>query len=361
MAGPDEESGEKQHEASQKKLDNARKKGDLARSTELNTAAAYAGLLLAGFALGASLLQQTGSALAALIHRSDLLSARMFSGADTAVTGEIYAAVLPSLAPFLLIPMAAVLLSVVAQRALVFAPSELEPKLNRISPIQSAKQKFGRAGLFEFFKSFFKLCVFSVILFYYLWVRLPELLQSVAATPGQVTLYLLQLSMGFLAIVLAVAGTLGAIDFLWQRAEHLRRNRMTHKELQDEHKHPEGDPHTKNQRRQRAMELATNRMLADVPDAAVVVVNPTHFAVALKWDPMAPGAPICVAKGADEIAARIRERAAEAGVPIRRDPPTARAIFDTVEIGAEIRSEHYAAIAAAIRFANEMREKARAW
>jgi flagellar biosynthetic protein FlhB len=170
----------------------------------------------------------------------------------------------------------------------------------------------------------------------------------------------MQLSLGFLTLVLVVAVVLGGIDFFWQRAEHIRRNRMSHKDMMDEHKQAEGDPHAKQHRRQRAQEIAMNRMLADVPEAAVVVVNPTHYAVALKWDRAQPGAPVCVAKGVDEIAARIRERAMEAGVPIRRDPPTARAIFDSVEIGAEIRAEHFAAIAAAIRFAEEMRRKARA-
>jgi flagellar biosynthetic protein FlhB len=99
-------------------------------------------------------------------------------------------------------------------------------------------------------------------------------------------------------------------------------------------------------------------MLADVPDADVVIVNPLHYAVALKWNRGGGGAPVCVAKGVDEIAFRIREVAAEAGVPVRRDPPTARALFAVVEIGEEIRIEHYKAVAAAIRFAEEMRKKA---
>lgn len=361
MAGPEEENGDKQHEASQKKLDDARKKGDLPRSADLNTAAAYAGLLLACLALGSSMVDKAGSTLSALIERSDILSERVFSGADTAFAGQVMGTFGARVSPLFLVPAATVLACVIAQRALVFAPSKLEPKLSRISPLQAARNKFGRNGLFEFAKSFAKLCIFSVILFHFLWIRLPELLQSVTGTPGQVSLFLATLTMGFLGIVLAVATTLGAIDFLWQQAEHRRRNRMSQKEVTDEHKHMEGDPHMKQQRRSRAMAIATNRMLADVPDATVVVVNPTHYAVALKWDRGSPGAPVCVAKGVDEIAARIRERAVEAGVPIRRDPPTARAIVDTVEIGAEIRPEHFAAIAAAIRFADTMRKKAKAW
>jgi flagellar biosynthesis protein FlhB len=108
-----------------------------------------------------------------------------------------------------------------------------------------------------------------------------------------------------------------------------------------------------------AQEVATNRMLTDVASANVVVVNPTHYAVALKWDRTKDGAPICVAKGVDEVARKIRERAAEHGVPIHSDPPTARAIHAAVEIGQEIQVEHYRAVAAAIRFAELMRRKAK--
>jgi flagellar biosynthetic protein FlhB len=152
---------------------------------------------------------------------------------------------------------------------------------------------------------------------------------------------------------------IGAVDFLWQVSEHHRKNRMSHEELKEEVKQSEGDPHMKQQRRQRGMDIATNRMLRDVPSADVVIVNPTHYAVALKWDRGKVGAPVCVAKGVDEIAARIREVAAEAGVPMRRDPATARALHASVEIGQEILPEHYRAVAAAIRFAEAMRAKAR--
>ena len=115
----------------------------------------------------------------------------------------------------------------------------------------------------------------------------------------------------------------------------------------------------KSQRRQRAQAIAMNRMLADVPKADVIVVNPTHYAVALKWSRKSGRAPVCLAKGVDEAAARIREIAATAGVPIHSDPPTARALHASVETGQEIRPEHYAPVAAAIRFAESMRRRAR--
>jgi flagellar biosynthetic protein FlhB len=112
------------------------------------------------------------------------------------------------------------------------------------------------------------------------------------------------------------------------------------------------------QRRQRGHDIATNRMIADVATADVVIVNPTHYAVALKWSRATGGAPICVAKGVDDVAARMRAAAAKAGVPLHSDPPTARAVFATVDIGQQILPEHYRAVAAAIRFAERMRKRA---
>ena len=134
---------------------------------------------------------------------------------------------------------------------------------------------------------------------------------------------------------------------------------MTHKELRDEQKQAEGDPYMKQERQARGRSIATNRMLDSVPDADVVIVNPTHYAVALQWDRSRPEAPRCVAKGVDQIAWRIRERAEEAGVPIHADAPTARALHAAVDLGEEIAPEHYAPVAAAIRFAEAMRQKAR--
>ena len=129
--------------------------------------------------------------------------------------------------------------------------------------------------------------------------------------------------------------------------------------MTDEAKNSEGDPHLKQERRQRAFAASQNQMMKDVPSADVIIVNPTHYAVALKWSRLPGEAPVCVAKGVDEIAATIRRLGAEAGVPIHSDPPTARALFAAVEIGAQIRHDDYAPVAAAIRFAEDMRRRAR--
>jgi len=251
------------------------------------------------------------------------------------------------------------LLVVLAQRGLVFAPTKLAPQLSRISLIKGVANKFGREGLFEFAKSFVKLSIYSAVLGVFLVLQAEAILGTLYFTPAIATAELLQLSLLLLSVVLVIALVIGLIDLVWQRAEHLRKNRMSRKELTDEMKESEGDPVMKQQRRQKAVSLAMNQMLADVPDADVVIVNPTHYAVALKWDKASGRAPVCVAKGVDAVADRIRALASEAGVPIRSDPPTARALHATLAVGEEIRSEQYRAVAAAIRFAEGLRKRAR--
>ena len=264
------------------------------------------------------------------------------------------------MAPMLAVPGAVVLAVLIALRGLVFAPEKLAPKLSRVSLIANAKQKFGPSGLFEFAKSAAKLIIFCALLWLYLWARLPRILNAGALESGQIVLTLSQLLVEFLALIVGIMLLVGGIDTLWQHFDHRRQQRMSQKELRDEHKESEGDPHLKQQRRARAQEIASNQMLADVAKASVIIVNPTHYAVALQWSMAQGGAPVCVAKGVDEIAARIRERAVEHRIPIHSDPPTARALYATTRLGQEIAPDHYQAVAAAIRFAEAMRLKARA-
>jgi len=358
MAEPQDE--DKQHEPTQKKLDDARRKGEVPRSTDLTTAAAYSGFLLVAVSIGAGNLRDAGGVLAGLLDRAETLSRDVFAGGGTVATGSLLRELGFGFLPWFLVPAVFALLANVALRSFTIAPEKLQPKLNRIGLVANAKNKFGRSGLFEFAKSFAKLAIYSLVLGLFLVHQMPEILATVTLNPAMATVVLLDLGVRFFAIVLVIALMIGGIDFLWQRQEHLRKHRMSRKELTDEAKLSEGDPQMKQQRRQRGYDIAMNRMLDDVPKADVVVVNPTHYAVALKWSRLAGEAPVCVAKGVDELAARIRETAEEAGVPVHRDPPAARAIHATVEVGAEIRPEHYQAIAAAIRFAEDMRRRMRA-
>ncbi|MEM8690483.1 MAG: flagellar type III secretion system protein FlhB [Pseudomonadota bacterium] len=355
-----EDAADKSFEATPQKLEKAREKGEIARSTDLQTAAAYAGFTLALLVMGAFSLKAFGSSMMTLLDQTHVFAPLVFDGgAPAAVMGGLFWDTGVSTLPFFAGPALAVVLVIFAQRGFVFAPSKLEPKLSRISLIQNAKQKFGRNGWFEFAKSFIKLLVYSVFLGLFLNARLPEMVSAIMTEPRSVVVLLGQLCIAFLFVVVLVAAVIGGIDAVWQHQEHLRKNRMSRKEVTDETKDAEGDPYMKNERRNRARAIAAAQMMADVPGADVIVVNPTHYAVALKWDRQPGTAPICVAKGVNEIALRIREVAQEADVPIRSDPPTARALHGILEIGDEIHTEHYEAVAAAIRFADQMRERAK--
>lgn len=352
----DQDASDKEHDASQKKLDDAREKGEIPRSTDLITAGSYAGFLLVGFAMGGDALIKAGEAASVLLGQSDRLSLMLTQGAGNSTLG-IIGSFAAALAVFFLVPFVTAALMVIAQRAMIFTPSKLAPKLNRISPLSGVKNKFGRKGLFEFVKNFVKLLVVSGLLFGFLAYQANDFLSMIYLSPALSTAMLLEKVVKFLALVTLLAFSIGGLDYFWQRAEHLRSNRMSRKEMTDEHKNSEGDPHFKAKRRQRAQEIATSHMLSDVKKANVVIVNPTHFAVALQWDRSSGRAPICVAKGVDEIAARIREKAAEAGVPLHSDPPTARMLFAHLEIGQEVHPDHYRVVAAAIRFSEAMRQK----
>ncbi len=345
-------------EATPHKLEQARRKGEIARSQDVLAAAAYAGLLLAAALGGAQAVLATGQALTLPLDRGQWSLPLPPEGPY-----------LPSLTPMALGvilgtgllfagPAVLVIAFVTVQNAWVFAPERLAPKLSRLSPIDNARQKFGAQGLFEFAKSFVKLTVLSVCLGLFLNRHADTILGSLTAPPRVVARIMAELCLDFLLVITVIAAVIGALDWLWQRHDHLRRNRMTRQEVMDETKDAEGDPHLRQARRQKGMAIAGNRMMAQVPGADVVIVNPTHFAVALSWSRQPGAAPRCVAKGTDHVAAAIRRTAAEAGVPIHSDPPTARALHAATAIGEEIPVRHYRAVAAAIRFADAMRQRA---
>lgn len=349
----------KNHEPTQKKLDDARKKGEIPRSQDLSVAAGYGGLLLCTLAAGTASIQGLGNALIVLLDQAPEISLLVFQGDPRTPIGGLLIAIIRSLLPWFLLPAIAVVLILIVQRGFTFAPDKLKMKLSRISPISNAKNKYGRNGLFEFFKSFVKLIVYSICMGVFLKIHLPEMSATILTSPTRAVQVLTNVGIQFIFIAFLVALTIGGIDYLWQHQEHMRKNRMSDKEIRDEHKESEGDPHMKQTRRRRAQEIALSQMMGDVPTADVIIVNPTHFAVALKWSRLPGEAPICVAKGVDEIALSIKDLAFRSGVPVHSDPPTARALHATTDIGQQIAADHYRAVAAAIRFAEAIRKRAK--
>ncbi|MFC0199972.1 flagellar type III secretion system protein FlhB [Paracoccus rhizosphaerae] len=349
-----EDSDDKQFEASEQKLQRAREKGDIPRSTELNAAMMYLGAFLA-FTVAAGVAVRQWISMA-----SRALGAEGWDPEGTAALAQaLWVHAAGATVGLAMLLVAVILVGLLATRGLIFSPQKLAPDINRINPIKNAGQKFGSNGMVTFAISLGKtalVCAGGWFLFRSLLDRIVassmaegQWVAALGAIMGQVLL---------LGLVVSVIFTIP--DILWKWFDHRRKNRMSRKEMQDEYKDSEGDPHLKAARRQRAVDIAMKQMLADVAGADVVIVNPTHYAVALQWKRGSGRAPVCVGKGTDDVAARIRAKATEAGVPIWSDPPCARAIHAQVKIGEEIQRDHFAAVAAAIRFAEKMRQKARA-
>lgn len=356
----DEDHADKSFDPTPEKLLKARRKGDISKSTDLMTAASYGGLFIALTFAGQMAFETSASALAVLLDQPVELADTLFQGSAKATSYVVAQSVLAPLLPVFIVPGLCVLLSIFAQRALVFAPQKIAFKASRLSLLANAKNKFGPAGLFEFAKSFSKLCIYSVCLSIFIRTRLDEIISVVQMEARTAISLMIELCLGFIVIAVCVSVVIGGVDALWQHFDHLRKNRMSRKELQDEQKDSDGDPHLKQERRRRAIIASQNHMMADVPTADVIIVNPTHYAIALKWSRLPGEAPVCIAKGVDELARAIRDAGIQAKVPIHSDAPTARAIFATTDIGDMIAPEHFFAVAAAIRFAEKMRKKARA-
>jgi flagellar biosynthetic protein FlhB len=354
-----EGSGEKVFDPTPQRLAEARRRGDIPRSTDVSAAASYLALLAVCATAGSYALVQAGSVLMVFVAQPDRLAGQLLGPGGPRLAGAIVLEALGALAPVFLVPIAAVVVSLLAQQAITVSGEKLRPKLSRLSLLANARRRFGAGGLVEFGKAALKLTAVATALFFYLARDLDRMIGAATAEARVVGGMLMESLLVLLTVTTVIAVSVAAVDVVWQQFEHRRRLRMSFQELREELKASDGDPHVKAQRRGRAEAIATNRMLLDVPKADVVIVNPTHVAVALKWSRAKGSAPACVAKGEGELALKIREVAATAGVPLHPDPPTARALHATVAVGREIAPEHYRAVAAAIRFAERMRRAAR--
>ncbi len=359
MSEESESSQEKSFDASETKIRQSREKGDTPQSTEANTLMVYFGLAFAIWGVGDWVVGRVHVALSGMLARPSEMGERILGSDDggTIANGaaSFFLDPILSATPIFLILIIAVLVSLIVQRAIVFAPSKIQPKLSRISPISNAKQKYGGQGMVEFGKRVMKLTFVATIAGMFLWTIFPDLPGQAATEPG---LILPQMGAAAFQLTLCMVGAIAIITFFdlpYSLFAHLKKLRMTLTEVRDENKESEGDPHMKSARRAKAQEISQASMLQDVKTADVIIVNPTHYAVALRWDREVGGVPVLVAKGVDEIAARIRHQAKLHDIAIYSDPPSARAIHASVELGESIRPEHYAAVAASIHFADSLK------
>ncbi|QDL98507.1 flagellar biosynthesis protein FlhB [Rhodopseudomonas palustris] len=350
-----DDSDEKTEEPTQKKLDDALKRGDVAKSQEVNTWFLIAGgtLVLSSFhgSIGAGIL----GPLRSLIEKSWML--RVDGDGLIALTKSLmYATVAAIGVPLFLVMITAVIGNLIQHR-LVFSAEGLTPKLSKLSPLQGAKRVFGKQALANFLKGLFKVVALGIVMVAVLYPehdRLDALLtMDVAALLGVTVTLTLKL----LGAVVAMLAFVAVADYFFQYRQWHEKQKMSLQEIKDEYKQSEGDPHIKGRLRQLRYQRMKKRMMAEVPGASVVITNPTHFSVALKYERGMP-APICVAKGVDAVAFKIREVAKENNVPIVENVPLARALYATVEIDEEIPVEHYQAVAEVIGYVMNLK---RAW
>jgi len=260
-----------------------------------------------------------------------------------------------AIAPFVLLLMVFLVASSLAQSGLIWAPSKIKPEFSKISLLKGAKRQFSGKSIVEFLKGMAKILMVSVLGYLLTIPFLDDITlfpaRDIRASLDRILTIVIWLSMGSFAVMTAVAG----LDFVYQRFSHIKQLKMTKQEVKDENKQSEGDPQVKARIRQIRAERAQQRMMSSVPEADVVITNPTHYAVALSYKMDDMQAPRLVAKGVDSLAFRIREVAEENDIAIVENPPLARALYASVELDEEVPSEHYMAVAEVIGYVMRMR------
>ncbi len=339
---------QKTEDPTQKRLDDAREKGQVPVSRELNHWFMFGGGLIAVFVFGPQLARDVARASTLLIERPHgvIVDVAGLTGLFTDLTMDIAMALVPMLAVLVVAALAGGML----QTGLLVAPDQITPKFERISPAKGFKRLFSVRSVMELLKGIAKLVVVGVVGWYAIAPDMMSIERFVLLAPEDAANATRAIVLVLMAAVMAAMTLIAGADLLYQRISHRRGLRMSREELREEFKQSEGDPHIKGRLKQIRAERARRRMMADVPKADVVITNPTHFAVALKYEQGTMSAPRVVAKGADTIAAKIREIALANQVPIVENPPLARALYAAVDLDEEIPAEHYRAVAEVIGY-----------
>ena len=352
---PDQEA--KTEDPSQKKLDDAQKKGDVVKSQEVNNWFMIAGSGLLFSIVAAPTTHGLADSLRLLLANADLFEiggAALGAFMNDLTTTIMLVALIP-----LAVLMAFGIAANLVQHRPLLSVEPITPKFSKINPIEGAKRLFSTEALVNFLKGLVKIAVVGGVVSAVIWPEMSRLETMVMVDVALILPDFQALGLKVFGAVVAVVTVMALADYVYQRNRWWNRLKMTVQEVRDEYKQMEGSPEIKGRIRAIRNERSRQRMMASVPQATVVITNPTHFAVALKYD-KDMAAPICVAKGADDVAFRIREMAKEHEVPIVENPPLARALFASVDIDDTIPAEHFKAVAQVIGFVMRMKPKA-AW
>jgi len=342
-----DDSDDKTEDPTQKRLDDAHARGDVAKSQEVNTWFVIAGgtLVLSTFSgsMGGGILTPLRNVIAnaGQLHTD--------GAALLSLGNRLGAAVLAAVGvPFLMLMIAAIAGNMIQHR-LVWSAESLSPKFSKVSPGAGFKRIFGKQAAANFAKGIFKLIALGCVMMAVLWPERIRLESFLRFDPDVILNVTTNLTLQVMGAVVAMLAAVAIADYFFQYRSWYDRQKMSLQEIKDEYKQQEGDPHIKGRIRQLRMQKAKKRMMAAVPKASVIITNPTHYSVALSYD-RGMAAPICVAKGVDHIAFKIREVAKAHDIPIVENVPLARALYATVEIDDEIPVEHYHAVAEIIGY-----------
>jgi flagellar biosynthesis protein FlhB len=342
-----DDTDDKTEDPTQKRLDEALERGDVAKSQEVNTWFIIAGgtLILSTFSgsVGSGIL----TPIRALIANAGQL--RTDGTALLALGNTLSYAVLGAIGvPLLMLALAAIAGNMIQHR-LVWSSESLKPKFSKVSPGAGLKRIFGKQAVANFAKGLFKLIALGAVMMAVLWPERHRLESFLMFDPSAILGIVINLTLQLMGAVVAMLAAVAIADYFFQYRQWYQRQRMSLQEIKDEFKQSEGDPHIKGKIRQLRQQRMKKRMMSAVPKASVIITNPTHYSVALSYDRGMP-APVCVAKGADNIALKIREIARKHDIPIVENVPLARALYATVDIDEEIPVEHYQAVAEIIGY-----------
>ncbi|MDE5412950.1 flagellar biosynthesis protein FlhB [Alkalihalobacterium chitinilyticum] len=346
---------EKTEKATPKKRQDSRKKGQVAKSTDVNTAIimllVFLFLWFIGHMVGDYL-------LAMLIHTFqnymllDLTEVNL-----QMVLNEVTVTSATVLLPIMLVALIAGVFSSYLQVGPLFAPEAIKPKLSKLDPIKGFKRIFSVRAIVELLKSLLKISFVGMVVFAILWITLDSvmILSQKSVADGFYQIAQLTVIMGivvaFLLLILSIP------DYLYQKYDHEKQIRMSKKDIKDEHKNMEGDPKVKSKRKQKQMEMAMSRMMQEIPKADVVITNPTHYAVVLKYDGEKMDAPVVVAKGVDYVAFKIRSIAKNHDIIIVENKPLARALYAQAKIGDIVPEDLFKAVAEVLAYVYRLKNK----
>ena len=343
---------EKTEDPTQKRLDEALKRGDVVKSQEVNTWFVIAGATLVLMAFSGGMSSELTTTMRGLLANAHNIS--MDGPALPRLFEKIGAELIAAVAiPFLLLMLAALGGNLI-QHKLVWSLEVLAPKLSKISPAAGFKRLFSAQALANFAKGLVKLVLIGSVLTALMWPERARIMALELADPVAVLPLAQSLALKLLGAVVAIMAVVAIADYLFQYRQWYEKQKMSLRELKEEFRQSEGDPVIRGKMRQMRQTRQRRRMIAAVPKAAVIITNPTHYSIALQYE-RGMDAPVCVAKGVDAVALKIREVAAEHSIPVVENPPLARALHATVEVDQAIPIEHYKAVAEVIGYVMRLR------